>query len=315
MMEEALENLAFGDSEIDSMFAYATGGGQKVRPKILLLSCEAVGGDAKKAVPAATAVEFMHKFTLVHDDIVDRDELRRGKKAFYRKYGRDYAIFMGDFICSEAFERMREIAGEDQNKQYSCYALLSSAFYKLCLGELLDISMSKFMTEDEYLNIVYLKSAAIIEAAARMGALLGGGTQDEQQTLADFGKNFAIAMQILNDIKDTMVTEKRSSDRKCSDIQEGKWNILLINTFERTSYRNKRELLKLMNKTAKSKQDIKDVQRMIIDYKSVDYARGLAETYFKKARLGLKNLKMSKARDALLSLSDIDVDMIYWKGK
>ncbi len=315
MIEESLSKPIFNDPKINSMFSYATGGGQRIRPKILLLSCEAVGGNPEKALPAALAVELMHKFTLIHDDIVDNDEFRRGKPTFYKKYGTNYAIFMGDFICSEAFDQLKAIAERDFEIGYSCYKMLSDTFYKLCLGEVLDTMPCKFMTKEEYLNLVYLKSAVVIETAGRMGTLLGGGSWGEQQMLAGFGKNFAIAMQILNDIKDTMGTERRKLDRNSSDIWESKWNILLINAFERAHYHNKRELLRIMNAEEKSDKDITSVQKIIRECKSEAYARELAKFYFKKARKEINGLNPSKAKESLLALSDIGVDEGYWKAK
>lgn len=315
MLQEYLENFSFNDDTIDSMFRYATEGGQKIRSQILLLSCEAVGGDPTKTLPAATAIELMHKFTLVHDDMVDKDELRRGKLSFHAKYSEDYAIFLGDFICSESFDLLKKLPKQDSDKALACYDILSDAFYKLCLGEVTDVHSPKFMTEGEYLELIYLKSAALIEAAGKMGALLGGGSGKESQMLADFGKNFALAMQILNDVKDTLETEKRKISKKSSDVQEGKWNILLINAFEKTSYYNKKELLRIMNKKVKTDKDVKTVQRMVRDTKSAGYARNLAKLHFDRARKEIGPLKESKAKESLLKLSDIDIDETYWKGK
>jgi len=268
-------------------------------------------GDQSIALPAASAVELLHKFTLIHDDIVDKDELRRGLKSFHVKYGENYAIFLGGLIGSESFSVLSDISKWDEGKAISCYKILSDTFHKLCLGELQDIRSSK-LTQEEYLDMIYLKSAVLIESAAKMGAILANGSENDIQSLASFGKNFALGMQIQNDIKDTLGTEKRNCVWACSDLLAGKWNILLIHSYETLSLKDREDMLVIMNG---HKPIVKTsyLLRLINQTNSVQYAQELALSHLTKAKKALGGINESEAKTRLLNMVSMGEGQEYWK--
>ena len=299
---------------IDEMYNYAISGGKRLRPSVLLASCGAVGGDLDSAIPAAAAIELLHKFTLVHDDIIDKDDLRRGKPTFYVKYGLGKGIFLGDLISSEAFDNLKSLKYDDKTI-LKCYTILSDTYYKLCIGEFLDITLpsKKIITEKEYLNLLYLKAGCLLEASAKIGAILGGGTEEEINSLAEYAKNFALAMQMLNDIKDNLSRESRKLKLKSSDIQENKWSIPLIYTLNHLPQSERTNLQSILRKETKSNEEID----MIINYfkktGSLEYANKLIKQYFDIARSSLKNIKDSKYKQFLISLSNAATDKWYWE--
>lgn len=307
------------EKKILDMYKYAIGTGQKLRPSLVLLSCEAVGGNSSKILPAAIAVELLHKFTLVHDDIIDKDELRRGLPTFHKKYGWKYGVYIGDLLCSMSFTILKKLKKNYDDKTIlKCYKILSETYDKLCIGELEDIFSSKkrIISEEEYFNIVYLKSASLLETSMKLGALLGDGTEKEIEMLSNYGKYFAFAMQILNDVKDTIGTEKRRYKEKSSDIQESKWNITLIHSANNSSKKDREEVIKIMNKSrVKTKDEIDKVIKILEKTKSFNYARQKVEENTAKARESIKSLRDSDAKKVLLRLAELKTDEWYWNKK
>lgn len=309
-----LRNIRFKDEKLDEILKYAIGTGQRLRPALTILSCKAVEGNPVQVLPAAAAVELLHKFTLVHDDIVDKDELRRGKPTFHVKYGWKYGLFMGDFLCSRVFTILEKLSPEyDDKTLLDCYKTLSDTYNKLCVGELEELfsAEKKFITEKEHLEIVTLKSASLLESSMRLGALLGGGKRREVSVLSDYGRYFALSMQTLNDVKDTVGLEKRRKG-KGSDIQEGKWNMLLIHAVDNAPAKDGKEVLRIVNKDSKTEKEIDKVIKILHKTGSIEYAKNKAGKYMKKAKTPIKNLKETDAKDTLLSLADIKTDEWYW---
>ena len=179
--------------------------GKLVRPRLCLLSCRAIGGDEQAAVPAAAAVEMIHNYTLIHDDIEDRDEVRRGRPTLWKVYGEAQAINAGDYLHSLAYVTlMTNLAGAKVDPERSLKALwaLSIAGERLCAGQAHDIALQsrEGVPEDEYLEMVTNKTGALMSAAASMGALLGGASNERAGAFGRFGEQLGVAFQIRDDI-------------------------------------------------------------------------------------------------------------------
>ena len=184
----------------------AHGAGKMVRPRLCLLACQAVGGDPEVAVGAAAAVEMIHNYTLIHDDIEDRDETRRGRPTVWKTYGEAQAINAGDYLHSLAYVTlMTNLAAAKVEPERSLKALwaLSIAGEQLCAGQAHDIALQSredLPNEDEYLDMVTRKTGALMGAAAALGALVGGGNSDHTAAFRRFGERIGVAFQIRDDV-------------------------------------------------------------------------------------------------------------------
>jgi octaprenyl-diphosphate synthase len=192
-------------SEFYAPLRYASDGGKRIRPLILVLSCEAVRIDKEKVVNnseyvslASSAIELLHTESVIHDDIIDEERVRRGKPSFHVKYGYNSSILTADFVLGIILNICSKI--DDAHVS----AELSKAATKMSEGEIMEIRLAKDprLKEDDYIKVVEYKTASLFEAAAKIGAILGSGRQDELIAMGSFGHLLGIAYQIHDDLLD-----------------------------------------------------------------------------------------------------------------
>lgn len=192
--------------------------GKKIRPLLALCASRAVGGSVEAALPAAVAVELFHDFTLIHDDIMDQDELRRGFAAMHVKYGDSTAILVGDAMIGLSFQELMKISApvlEPVVKQFS------EALVRVCEGQALDKEFENrdAVTVDEYLEMIGKKTAWLLQASCAMGAMCGGGTPDQVDQLARFGYNLGLGFQIQDDLLDFVADQAKLGKKVGSDFE------------------------------------------------------------------------------------------------
>lgn len=185
-------------SEFVEPLQYALDGGKRIRPLILLLSAESVGNCDENAYVAACAVELLHTESVIHDDIIDNETLRRRKDPFHIKYGYNTSILTGDFVLG----LILNIASRINNPRIS--SELATTAMMMSDGEMIEtrLESSEDVTFDDYLKVMEYKTATAFEAASKIGAILGGGTEDQILALSEYGKNVGIAYQIHDDLQD-----------------------------------------------------------------------------------------------------------------
>ena len=188
----------YSESEFIDSIKYATEGGKRIRPLILILAAESVGKADENAYVASCAVELLHTESVIHDDIIDNETLRRHKDPFYIKYGYNTSILSGDFVLGLILNISSRINNPRITKDLSTTAMLMSE------GEILEgkLEESEDVTFDDYLKVIEYKTATAFETAARLGAILGGGTEEEIEALSEYGKNIGVAYQIQDDLHD-----------------------------------------------------------------------------------------------------------------
>src|SRR5512136_1651200 len=172
-------------------------GGKRLRPCIAMISCESVKGDITNVIPLSIALELIHNFTLVHDDIMDKSKLRRNIPTVHTKFGEPTAIMAGDLLFAKAFEAIHQTQGDlcvFKNVEYG----LIDCIREICEGQELDIEFEKRqnVSEDEYIEMILKKTAVFFMYAAEAGAILGGATKEQSQALNEYGKNLGLAFQI-----------------------------------------------------------------------------------------------------------------------
>lgn len=281
-------------------------GGKMIRPALTVLAAEAVGGKAKDAMKTAAAVELIHTFSLIHDDIMDQDHMRRGQPSVHVVWGDAMAILAGDTLFSKAFETVlwTEQDGVDSHRVLGALQTVVDSCVKICEGQASDMGFAERLevSEEEYLHMIYKKTAALIAAATRSGAILGGGSEEQVEALTEYGKLIGLAFQIQDDYLDVVSNEENLGKPVGSDIAEGKQTLLVVHTLEAASPEDREELITILQE--KNDQNVPRAIEIFQKYGSIDYAHQIARDNVKRAQEHLMTLDDSPSRAALLMLSD-----------
>jgi len=194
----------YAESEFKEPLKYALNGGKRIRPIILLLASECVGEIDDNTFAAACAIEFLHTESVIHDDIIDNETLRRQKDPFHIKYGYNTSVLTGDFVLGLILNIASRINNPRVTKNLATTAMMMSE------GEVLEgrLEASEDVTFDDYLKVIEYKTATAFETASRLGAIISGGSEEEIESLADYGKNIGIAYQIRDDLLDWQNEDK-----------------------------------------------------------------------------------------------------------
>ncbi len=282
-------------------------GGKRLRPAVLMLSAEAVNGDGLSVVPAAVAMELVHNFTLIHDDIMDQDDIRRGQSAVHVKWGPEGAILAGDTLYSKAFEILARI-DKDAESIVKCIEVLSRTCTEICEGQWLDIEFESRddVTEEEYLEMVKKKTSVLYGAAAKIGALLGGASDEVADAMYEFGCLVGVSFQIHDDLIDMITPEDVLGKVRGSDLMEGKRTLILIHAL------NKGVELDIFGKGAGATiGQIDEAVKVLESSGSIDHAKKLSASYLEKGKQKLDILVDSKAKTLLLEIADYMVNRNY----
>jgi len=194
----------YADSEFKAPIKYALDGGKRIRPIILLLASECVGEADDNTFAAACAIEFLHTESVIHDDLIDNESLRRQKDPFHIKYGYNTSVLTGDFVLGLILNIASRINNPRVTKNLATTAMMMSE------GEVIEgrLETSEDVTFDDYLKVIEYKTAPAFETASRLGAIISGGSDEEIESLADYGKNIGIAYQIRDDLLDWQNEDK-----------------------------------------------------------------------------------------------------------
>ena len=274
-------------------------GGKRLRPATVILAAEAVGSDVETVLPAAVSVELIHNFTLVHDDIMDKDEVRRGMPAVHVKWSEAGAILAGDTLYSKAFEILTHM-DNDPASVLKCVDILSRTCTEICEGQWMDIDFENRddVTEEEYLEMIEKKTSVLYASAAKVGAILGGASDEVADALYEFGRLIGIAFQIYDDVIDMTTPEEVLGKVRGSDLMEGKKTLIALHAL------NSGVELEIFGRGSATKEEIEEAVKILEDSGSIDYARDLAISYINEGKAKLDILDDSEAKDVLLAIAD-----------
>ena len=292
----------------ESLEQIKDGGGKRIRPIICILSAEAVGGDREDAIDVAIAIELLHNASLIHDDILDNNVMRRKKPSNPAMFGEKKAIIVGDFLFGLSCMFLAACGVP------SVVEKVSEAVAETSAGECIEFLRRESEKSDEhsYFEVVSLKTASVFRASAEAGAILGGGDDASIQHLRAFGLNLGIAYQIQDDILDIFGDPAETGKPLCLDIMNGERTILLMHAMRHANAEERAFLASLRGKEI-SEADIKRVQRIMIERGSVEYAFRISERFLHAACEHLQNLrpprteKERKARRKLSLVADLSV--------
>jgi len=278
--------------------------GKFARSTLCLLSCEAVGGNAVQIVPAAAALELVHNFSLLHDDIEDASGQRRKKPTVWKLWGQSQAINAGDAMFSLvylALLRLRENGIADRQIIHS-YQILSETCIELCEGQYLDLAYEDHfsVTVEDYLGMIAKKTAALIAASSSLGAYLG--TEDEEivNRFRQFGKELGLAYQIRDDILGIWGIEESTGKSVESDISQRKKTLPVIYGLQNSKSADREMLEKLYSQESIKGDDLVKVLGILNQSVARDYAQRLAEQYHHRALAQLEATGLAVSRQAPL---------------
>ncbi len=306
-------HLGWVDAEGKSII---TSKGKLIRPSLCLLSCEAVGGDWKKALPAAVALELLHNFTLIHDDIEDGDHERRGIPTVWHVWGIPQGINTGDamhVLARLALFRLEE-QGVSHSRVLRSARLLDETCLRLCEGQCLDISFEERLDVgvDDYLNMVEGKTAALFSCSFGIGALLGTDDGTKIERLSEFGRNLGLAFQVKDDVLGIWGEDSKTGKSTSSDILKKKKSLPVVYAFENAGREQIKELTAIYNQDEIDAIDIVSVQNILEESGARKYSEGIARKYSDKAMSCLAKADIATSyKEDFTSMAGFMVDREY----
>jgi geranylgeranyl diphosphate synthase type II len=288
---------SFPSTLYDPLEDFLSNSGKRIRPVLCLMGNELFGEIKQDAYHLAAAVELFHNFTLVHDDIMDKAPLRRGKPTVHAVHGEPTALLGGDVMMVVAYDYLNKI---DPFFLRKTLHLFNKTAKEVCEGQQLDMDFEKQdqVHLDQYLKMIELKTSVLLASSLQLGAIIGGASEGNQQHLYEFGRNLGIAFQVQDDYLDAFGDPSKFGKQVGGDIQSNKKTFLMIHALETAEGEMLSELHQLM------KQDHKDkVEKVLAIYRAcgIDrWANALKEQYLEKAFLHLEEIAVSKERKASL---------------
>jgi geranylgeranyl diphosphate synthase type II len=263
--------------------------GKRLRPLLVLLSAKAVGGKFDYAYNAAAAVEMLHNFTLVHDDIMDNADKRRGRLTLHKKYDQNTAILAGDSLLSIAYEFLLKDCNGNAKEVISSF---THGLIEVCEGQSLDtdFELRKNVSLSEYIVMIKKKTAAMAEMCCKIGALLGGGTKQQVNALGKYGLNLGIAFQIQDDLLDISADEKKFGKTIGGDLVEGKKTFLFLEALEKSKGDDRKKLLKVIQRKGIRRNQVLNYKMIYEKLGVLDDARREIRSYTHKALRSINSL-------------------------
>lgn len=289
----------------EAMAHYPAAGGKRLRPLLSTIVCEAVGGKHEAAVPFGVALEMVHNFTLVHDDVMDEDDTRRGIKTVHSKFGVAEAILAGDALFARAFELIPE-SDIESAKAIRLVEILSKSVRLLAEGQQMDMDFesAKGVTSDEYMKMIEHKTAVLYSAAAEGGVIIGGGSEQQEEALFDYGRLIGLGFQIWDDVLDLRSTQETFGKPVLNDIRNGKKTLVVINALEDLKGVERKEFLKTLGNKKATVDELKLARDILENVGAIDHAERVANQLVAKAKDRLSVLPESPHKEALKAFAD-----------
>src|SRR6201988_3856126 len=271
------------------------GGGKRIRPALLLLASKLFNYEGRGAVKLGAVVEIIHTATLVHDDIIDEAEIRRGRPAANTQWGNSKCVLAGDWLYMQAFK----IAVQERN--FRILDTLIELTQQMVEGELLQMEkLGKLISLDEYLDLIYRKTACLFSVCMRMGAILGGATPEQEAALGKYGHDLGMAFQMVDDVLDLTASEEVLGKPVASDLREGKVTMAVIHALERCTHEERAAIETILEDRAFNGVTHADILEILERYQSLEAASQCASRHAESARKSICTFPDSEIKRALL---------------
>jgi octaprenyl-diphosphate synthase len=278
------------------------GGGKRMRPSLLLLAAHQLGFSGHGAIRLGAVVEMLHTATLVHDDIIDGADTRRGRPSTNTTWGNEKCVLAGDWLYMQAFK----VALEERNLRV--LDLLIGLTQQMVEGELLQIQkLGKSVSEAEYYDLIFRKTACLFAVTMRLGAVLAGSTEEEETSLATFGRAVGLAFQIVDDVLDLTASEEVLGKPVASDLREGKATLAVIHAADHGTAADRKAIRRVLDDRSFENVSRQQIREILVRNGSVEYAMAAADRYAEQSRQALAPLPESEYKRALLWVPDFVV--------
>jgi len=313
LVDEVIGRILPDESEPRVLYEASThlikAGGKRVRPFLVLKSCEMAGGSEHAALPTAAAVELLHTFTLIHDDVMDRSPIRRGVSTVHEVWGLPIAITAGDCLFAKVYEAIIKHSNQEavsSDRLLQVLDTLTRATIEVCEGQALDLSYESraSITESECLTMIQKKTAALFEAAMMSGGIIAGAEPCDIRKLGSFGLRSGIAFQIADDILGLTGSEETLGKPVGDDLREGKKTLIIVHALKNGEDWQRKIILDSLGSREAPDEQIREAINVLIDIGSIEYSRLKAEKLVDLAKRELHSFPDSHAKRLLLELAD-----------
>lgn len=278
------------------------GGGKRIRPSLLLLSARSQGYAGRGATRLGAVVEMVHTATLVHDDIIDAADTRRGRPSPNTTWGNPKCVLAGDWLYMQSFR----VALEERN--FRVLDLLINLTQQMVEGELIQLeTLGRAVSSKEYYELIYRKTACLFEVSMRLGAVLAQAPEAQENCMGEYGRNLGLAFQIVDDVLDLTATEEVLGKPVASDLREGKATLAVIHTLEHGAEQERAAVMTVLQDQNFSRVSHEQILAALERNGSVEYAMNTAAQHAETARQALSVLPESDYKRALMWVPDFVV--------
>ncbi|RVU29848.1 octaprenyl diphosphate synthase [Neptunomonas marina] len=277
------------------------GGGKRLRPLLVLLAANACGYKGEQHISLAAVIEFIHTATLLHDDVVDNSDMRRGKDTANAKWGNAPSVLVGDFLYSRSFQVMVDIG------DMAIMQVISNATNVIAEGEVLQLLNCKNpdTTEEAYMQVIIGKTAMLFEAATEVGAILAGATPEQRTALQLYGRHLGIAFQLIDDVMDYLSSAEEMGKNVGDDLAEGKPTLPLIQAMKQADDEGRQLIRQAIRKGGL--EDLDPIMQIVTDTGAIEYTQNAAQAQADQAIAALSALPDSSFKATLEQLAHIAV--------
>jgi len=297
--QQSLPRQKHSGENINQLFEYMRSrSGKMIRPGLVLLSGSCFGQITDEHIRVAAMVEMIHNATLLHDDVIDQGQKRRGKPTINSIWGNESAVLMGDFLLSRVFKLSAEMKPEPAK-------IIATAAVRLCEGELKQINQRQNwnLSESEYIHIITEKSAVLFSSCCYLGAILAQADEFQAKSLSEFGLNSGIAFQITDDLLDIIGDERKTGKMPGSDVEKRKPTLAVIHLLQTVEQRKRFEIISSYLDGKKVQDNKSQFTELLNNSGSLEYAHNKAEEFVEKAIQALNGFNNNSAKDALIEIA------------
>ena len=282
-------------------------GGKRVRPGLTIVAGKMVNAPLERLIPVATVMEYMHTATLLHDDIVDGAKLRRGRPSANEVFGNDVAVLVGDYMFAKAIYVLAVYGGNEVLKT------AAKTVQDMAEGELLQLEKigDVNLTEEEYFDIIYRKTASLLSTCCECGAIVGGAPEEKRKALKDYGTFIGYAFQLVDDAFDYISDEKTIGKPAGNDIREGKITYPLLWALKRATEEEREAVERVLTNPNPTKEEIELVRRFVLEKGGERATFQLAREFVERAKESLRVFEESPLKRALFEIADFIVERTY----
>ena len=283
----------------------SSGKGKRIRPILVLLSSKLNGYEGRRSIIHSTAVELIHMATLLHDDVVDGADRRRGYPSVNSKWGNQASILVGDYLFARSFSLLAE------DNDIKIIDSISKAVVRMAEGEIMQLARNDQLTEDEkpYMEIINRKTASLMSCCCEIGAILSNNGKEGERISQSFGLDMGMAFQLVDDALDYVAEEDKLGKSLCKDLRDGHVTLPLIYLYRTVNGNNKKRIKDIVESDIHiGKEEVELIITMMKDYGAIDYTFKIARDHIEKAKEKISVFDNSIYLKALITLADYIVD-------